>query len=158
MKYFFLLFIILCSGGSLFAQTSIFDAMASPEQGKGVATVRQSNEIRRLVGSKTPDENIVIDNDRKIITLPGYRIQVFTDNNQRSAKTEALNKERQIKELFPDVSTYVIYNAPFWRLRVGDFVTYEEAYSMLCKLVDAFPAFKKEIKVLAEEEVKVQLN
>jgi hypothetical protein len=132
--------------------------MAVPEQGKGMATVRQSNEIRRLVGDKIPDENIVVEEEKKFITLPGYRIQVFTDNNQRTAKTEALSKERQIKELFPDVSTHVIYNAPFWRLRVGDFVTFEEAYSLMCRLAEAFPAFKKEIQVLKEEEIKVPLN
>ena len=62
-----------------------------------------------------------------------------------------------LKELFPDVSTYVTYNAPFWRLRIGDFRSHEEAYHMQRLLMDAFPAYRKEMYIV-REEVKIPLN
>ena len=65
--------------------------------------------------------------------------------------------EKEIKKLFPDVTTYVTYNAPFWRLRVGDFRSHEEAYHMQRLLMDAFPAYKKEMYIV-KEEVKIPLN
>ena len=66
-------------------------------------------------------------------------------------------KEKEIKELFPDVPTYVTYNAPFWRLRIGDFRSHEEAYHMQRLLMDAFPAYRKEMYIV-REEVKIPLN
>ena len=76
---------------------------------------------------------------------------------QRKSKDEAFRKEKEIKELFPDVSTYVTYNAPFWRLRIGDFRSHEEAYHMQRLLMDAFPAYRKEMYIV-REEVKIPLN
>ena len=52
--------------------------------------------------------------------VAGYRVQVFSDNNQRTAKSEARSKETKIKEAFPDLGTYIVYNSPFWRLKVGE--------------------------------------
>jgi hypothetical protein len=81
---------------------------------------------------------------------------VFTDNNQRTAKNEAETKKEQIQNLF-NVPTYVTYNAPFWRLYVGDYITYQEAFSMMYKISEAFPAYKKEIQI-KEEEIRIPLN
>ena len=156
MRYYLLIFFLLCSGGSLLAQTSIFDAMAIQEPGKGTVIIRQSSTIRSLVGSQFVGEKIETDGDRSYLLMQGYRIQVFTDNNQRTARNEAETKEQQIKNLF-DIPTYVRYNAPFWRLFVGDYITYEEAFSMMKKIADAFPDFRKEIQI-REEEIRIPFN
>ena len=155
MRYFLLLF-LLYSAGSLFAQTSIFDAMAIHEPGKGTVTIRQTSAIRSLVGSHSVEEKIETDGDKTYLVMQGYRIQVFTDNNQRTAKNEAETKKQQIENQF-NIPTYVTYNAPFWRLYVGDYITYEEAFSMMKKLAEAFPAYKKEIQI-KEEEIKIPFN
>ena len=157
MRYWLFCLLMLCSGGYLFAQSSIFDALSVTEPLKGTVTIKQSWEIRTLVGRPSVDEKIEMDGDKRFILMPGYRIQVFA-GNLRTSKEEAESKEKQINTLFTNVPTYKIYNAPFWRLRVGDYITYEEAFSMLCKLVEAFPAFKKEIQILKDEEVRVPLN
>jgi len=150
------LFLFLCSGGGLLAQTSIFDALSQPSTGKGTVTIRQSSAIRALVGSRSVDERIETEGDKSYLVMHGYRVQVFTDNNQRTAKNEAETKEQEIKKLF-NVPTYVKYNAPFWRLYVGDYTTYEEAFSMMYKIVEAFPAYKKEIQI-KEEEIRIPFN
>ena len=151
-----LIFFLLCSGCSILAQTSIFDALAVKEQGKGTVVIRQSAAISSLVGSHSIEERIETDGDRSYLLMQGYRIQVFTDNNQRTARNEAETKKLQIEELF-NVTAYVKYNAPFWRLYVGDYITYEEAFSMMCKITEAFPAYKKEIQI-KEEEIRIPFN
>ena len=65
--------------------------------------------------------------------------------------------EEEIKELFPDIPTYVTYNAPFWKLRVGDFRSHEEAYQLMRQLMEAFPDYAKEMYIV-KEEVKIPLN
>ncbi len=82
--------------------------------------------------------------------LVGYRIQVFSDKNQRTAKNEALSKERSINESFPELGTYITYNAPSWRLRVGDFRTREEAAAVLDILKEAFPGYASEMIVVVD--------
>ena len=82
--------------------------------------------------------------------IAGYRIQVFSDNNSRTAKSEARIKASNISEKFPDYRTYVIYNAPFWRLRVGDFRTQEEANDVAVKIKEEFPKYSKEIRVVRD--------
>ena len=157
MKYFIILFLLLSNGYCLFAQASIFDNITKQEPGKGTVSIRQSWAIRSLVGKQSAEETMETDGNNNFILMPGYRVLVFADNNQRTAKGEAEAKERQINELFNNHPTYVKYNAPFWRLYVGDYITYEEAFSMMCKLNEAFPTFRKEIQI-KEEEVKIQLN
>lgn len=81
---------------------------------------------------------------------PGYRIQVFSDNNSRTAKTEARTRQRNISAQFPDMGTYVVYNSPYWRLRVGNYRTQEEANAAAADLKSAFPAYSKEIRVVRD--------
>ncbi|MDR0796919.1 MAG: SPOR domain-containing protein [Tannerella sp.] len=157
MRYYLLFSLFLCIGSGLFAQSSVFDRMsvANQEPRKGTVTIRQSQAIRSLVGSQSIEDKTETDGDLVFLLMPGYRIQVFTDNNQRTAKDEAFDKESQIRSLFSD-STYVKYNAPFWRLYVGNYITYEEAFSMKCKLSEAFPAFRKEIQI-KEDEIRIPM-
>ena len=156
MKFYLLLFLLLCSGGSLLAQASILDTMAIREPGKGTVVVRQPYAIRSLVGSHSVSEKIEIEGDKRYLLMQGYRIQVFTDNNQRTAKNDAEALQQQIVSLF-SVPTYVRYNAPFWRLYVGDYLSYEEAFSMSYKIAEAFPTLKKEIQI-KEEEISMPID
>ena len=55
--------------------------------------------------------------------IKGYRIQVFSGterNNANAVKTKFL-------KLFPDQTAYLIYNQPYFKIRVGDFRTKIEA-------------------------------
>lgn len=82
--------------------------------------------------------------------LAGYRVQVFSDNNVRTAKAEASSKQRVISARFPQYQTYVRYNSPYWRLKVGDFRTQQEANAAAEELRKAFPAYSKEIRVVRD--------
>lgn len=80
----------------------------------------------------------------------GFRVQVFSDNNVRTAKAEAASKQRVISARFPKYQTYVRYTSPYWRLRVGDFRTQQEANAAAEELRKAFPAYSKEIRVVPD--------
>jgi hypothetical protein len=151
-----LIFIFLCSG-RLAAQIPIFESLSTTGAGKGVVVIHQPAAVRQLVGMLPAGAKLEEENGQRFLVVPGFRIQVFSGNNQRQSKDEAFNKERQINTLYPDLPTYVNYTAPFWRLRVGDFTSFEEAQSMKYKLSEAFPAFKQEINVF-KEEVRIPLN
>lgn len=82
--------------------------------------------------------------------MAGYRVQVFSDNNVRTAKSEARTKSRNISARFPQYKTYVMYTSPYWRLKVGDFRNKQEADDAAEELRRAFPAYSKEIRVVRD--------
>lgn len=82
--------------------------------------------------------------------MAGYRVQVFSDNNARTAKSEARSKQRVISSRFPNYQTYVMYTSPYWRLKVGDFKTQKEANALADELRRAFPSYSKEIRVVRD--------
>jgi hypothetical protein len=55
------------------------------------------------------------------------------------------------------MSTYVVFTAPFWRLRVGDFQTFQEAQRMMVKLRAEFPAFGREMSII-KEKIRVKVK
>ena len=150
----------LCFTSTLWGQTgrsTIFDALSRHGVGEGEVVVHQSAAIERLIGERMAGANVETTDSVAYLRIQGYRTQVFSGNNQRASKDEAFNKEKEIKELFPDVPTYVSYNAPFWKLRVGDFRSHEEAYHMMRQLMAAFPKYGKEMYIV-REEIKIPLN
>ena len=152
----------VCAKAQINADTTvhvitIFDALAKTEAGKGTVHIHQSEDIRAMVGAHKYGENVEQEGEETFLKIPGYRAQVFSGNNQRKSKDEAFKKEEEIKELFPDIPTYVTYNAPFRKLRVGDFRSHEEAYQLKRQLMEAFPDYAKEMYIV-KEEVKIPLN
>ena len=73
----------------------------------------------------------------------GYRIQIFSGNSQRESKNQAYEMEKELKEKMPMLESYVSFTQPFWKLRVGNFRTYEEAQAILRNLKKEFPAWKE---------------
>ena len=87
----------------------------------------------------------------------GFRIQVFSDNDYRTAKNNALYKEGLIQQAFPELETYVTFTSPFWRLRVGDFRSYEEAGNALIQLKKEFPQMAREMRVV-RDKIHIQIH
>lgn len=131
---------------------TIVDDLQETVPGKGKVVIDQPPGIRALIGSRRDGANIETASDgQTFLKYQGFRVQIFSGNNQRTAKSEAFKKEQQIKERFPNLPTYVTYNAPFWRLRVGNYDSREEAYYIQRQISEAFPSFAKEIYIVGEE-------
>lgn len=80
----------------------------------------------------------------------GYRVQVYADNNVRSAKSEARNRERAVSSAFPQHATYVSYASPYWRLRVGDFRSQYDAEKAAAEIRKTFPRYAREVRVVRD--------
>ena len=141
---------------SVLPKISIFDVLAREEPNKGRVVVIQDPQVKALVGRYLSGENIEKNEEETFLKFSGYRTQVFSGNNQRKSKDEAAQKAKEVKELFPDVPAYISYTAPFWRLRIGDFRSKEEAFILQRQLMEAFPAFAKEMYIV-KDEVKIPL-
>ncbi len=63
-------------------------------------------------------------------TLDGFRIQIYSGSGVNS-KQEASDAQARFSSLYPDEKIYIIYNAPFWRVRVGDYRSKSEALPLL---------------------------
>lgn len=131
--------------------SSIFEALDNYSFGRGEVTITQPAALRNRVGIRARGEGVEYVDGKSYLKMQGYRTQVFSGNNQRKSKEEAFKKEREIKAIFPDLATYVTYVAPFWKLRVGDFISHEEAYHTKLELSKAFPSYGKEMYIVREE-------
>lgn len=164
MKFLRLLCLVCFLPMAVFAQDSsseaktetIVDRINKLESGKGSVQVIQDESITNRLGRKVK-KSTVNDAPATFIEMSGYRIQVFAGNNQRISKSEAYTKESDVKSVFPDMSTYVVFTAPFWRLRVGDFQTFQEAQRMMTRLRAEFPAFGREMSII-KEKVRVKVK
>ena len=100
---------------------------------------------------------IKYDGNKGYAQSSGFRIQVFSDNDYRTAKNNALYKEGLIQQAFPELETYVTFTSPFWRLRVGDFRSYEEAGNALIQLKKEFPQMAREMRVV-RDKIHIQIH
>jgi len=128
-------------------RNNIFESLSSPDSiSHATVKIHQDKRIDQLFSNKRK-QNTVQDQS----TANGYRVQVFSSNVQRVAKIDAFKIERQIRETFPDQTVYVNYSSPFWKVRVGDFMTHSQAQSFRGKLIEAFPTMRSEIYIVREQ-------
>lgn len=76
-----------------------------------------------------------------------YRVEVYADNS-RTAKTQATAKRRNIQARFPQYPSVLQFEAPFWRVRVGEFRSRGDAESALTEIRQAFPAYGPYLRVV----------
>lgn len=86
----------------------------------------------------------------KIMTQ-GYRIRVFSGNQQAVSKNKAYSIKSDLLEFMPELDTYIIFKSPNWRLTAGNFRTSEEAHATLRILKSRFPAYGREMFVVKED-------
>lgn len=77
------------------------------------------------------------------VEMQGWRVQIYSSNNQLVAKQEAeALKQQFMHELSQPV--YVDFIQPFWKVRVGNFRTLEEAKAYRDQLVEQYPELQAE--------------
>ena len=70
--------------------------------------------------------------------IDGFRVQIYASNQQQVAKNESLMLQQRIEPLL-DVPVYAISEPPFWKVRIGNFKTREEANTYKDILLNMFP-------------------
>jgi hypothetical protein len=139
------------------AKQSIFDELQNIRPGKGRVVIDQPAGIQNKVGYRINGEIETSNDGKSYIRHQGFRIQVFSGNDHRTSKEEAFKREKEINEAIPELMTYVNFDAPFWRLRVGDFNAREEAYDTQHQLMQLFPNYRKEMYIV-REEIKIPVH
>ena len=119
---------IACSVGTMQGQ-DIVESLQRNVPGQGRVTIHQDASVAALLGKKVTDTG-----ERKVIKTHGYRVQAYAGNNTRRAMNEAHEVAAQIKERFPELPIYTMFNSPRWLCRVGDFRSIEEADATMRKL------------------------
>ncbi|MBR6117625.1 MAG: SPOR domain-containing protein [Paludibacteraceae bacterium] len=79
-----------------------------------------------------------INGAKDLVEVDGYRVQVYSSNKHQTAKAEALELEAELKDKIGQ-PIYVQYVSPFWKVRLGNFRTYEEAKEYKKLFVQQFP-------------------
>lgn len=73
------------------------------------------------------------------ISQKGYRVQVFSESGSGS-KSRAMKVRAELGEKFSGLPVYVTYEAPNFKVRVGDFQTFLEAAALCEKARIYYPA------------------
>lgn len=78
----------------------------------------------------------------------GYRVQIFFDSGSNS-KYSATNAKNGFEIVYPEVKSYLSYKEPYYRVRVGDFRTLNEAVGFQQKIAADYPnAFPVKDKIV----------
>lgn len=127
-------FFLLVSSLSLHAQS---DSTAS-------VVVHKDPRLDMLVKKHIAiNEEITRDTRR---SMPGYRILVINSND----RSKVFAAKGRIYQSYPELKPYLMYQPPFYKLKVGNFKTKEEAEDYRKELSRQFPTGMFIIKDIIE--------
>lgn len=108
------------------------------------AVIHQDSLIRNLLIDK------YLNRERGQQEVIGFRVQVYSSNLHPTAKNEALLLE---KELAPslDLPVYTISEPPFWKVRVGNFRTREDANKYKDFIISQYPELRGSTYVVPDK-------
>lgn len=108
------------------------------------AIVHQDSAITLLLEDKSYNRQ------RGQHQVSGFRVQVYASNTPQVAKNEALDLYETISSQV-NMPVYVISEPPFWKVRLGDFLTREEAIEYKNQLNVLFPHLQGSTYVVPDQ-------
>ncbi|MBQ9522379.1 MAG: SPOR domain-containing protein [Paludibacteraceae bacterium] len=96
-----------------------------------------------------------VNGKRELVEVDGYRVQIYSSNQQQSAKGEAFELETRLKDKI-NQTLYVQYLTPFWKVRIGDFRTYDEAKEYKKLFVQQFPDLMGDTYIVRDKILVMQ--
>ncbi len=63
-------------------------------------------------------------------TIPGYRVQIYSDSGS-GAKLRTQREQRKFIDKYTEIGSYLVYEEPYFKLRVGNFRTRLDARRLL---------------------------
>ncbi len=147
------LFFGLCNSISLQAQqeSNIIEKLTKNKPGEGTIRIVQDSRIAVLIGQRGEGKYLETEGEYQYIRSKGYRLQLYMGNNPKKSKEEAFNMEKKVKEIYPEIHTYVTFNSPFWKLKIGDFKSWEEADRILREFKNRHKSISKEVFIIKDD-------
>ena len=99
-------------------------------QSRGSVQISGDTKVSELVEKH-------IEFNEKVKTVPGYRIQIAKPSGVNS-KTQAFAQKQQFLEEYPEMTAYIIFDEPNFKVKVGDFVTRLDAYVFMQKIKNTY--------------------
>lgn len=96
-------------------------------------TVHKDPRIDNLIRKQVEINELTTRDARRFV--PGFRILVMSTND----RTKANNAKTKIYQEFKELKAYLMWQAPFLKLKVGDFKTREDAEAYLAEIQQFFP-------------------
>ena len=95
--------------------------------------VHKDPRIDMLVKKQIEINEVTTRNARRFV--PGFRILVINTND----RNKALNAKSKLYQEFPNLNVYLMYQAPFYKLKAGNFRDRKEADDYLPNIQRLFP-------------------
>ena len=108
------------------------------------AVVHQDSAIYQLMMDK------YLGIERGVQEVSGFRVQVYSSNVQIQAKNEAMLLHQELSKQLTQ-AIYIISEPPFWKVRVGDFRTREEANAYKETLLKLYPILQSSTYVVPDK-------
>ncbi len=86
----------------------------------------------------------------KMKQVAGWRVQMFSSNQQGVAKTQAESVKEKVEQRYRNLPVYVAWQSPFWKVRVGDCATSEEVRLLRDEMKANYPEWASEIYVVKD--------
>lgn len=136
MKQFVLIIFFLSLTVIVFSQTETFkieDSGITPSEIKttnGTVLITQDLRLRQIV-----KRHIEVSNNK----FDGWRVQIFFGSGQK-AMAQAQNAKKKFLIRYGNKNgAYIVYDSPFFKVRVGDFRTKAEAMYFKSQIKRTFP-------------------
>ena len=153
---------LFCIGLSCFAQDMVIDSVSVSDSVvvhdtlcavlltdvMENATVYQDSMVRQLM----IDKQLGI--QRGKVEVDGFRVQVYSSNQQQIAKNESLILQQELEKVLSK-TVYTISEPPFWKVRIGDFLTREAALLYKNELVAQFPHLQSSAYVVPDKVIVI---
>lgn len=164
MKHIFLFVVCITTSGILLAQhidTTIvqpeiitLDSVTNNDTIKKVlitdimknAIIHQDSAIYRLMMDK------YLGIERGQHEVSGFRVQVYSSNQQQQAKSESISLQQELEKKLSQ-PVYVISEPPFWKVRIGNFRTRDEANQYKKTLLDLCPELQSSTYVVPDKVI-----
>jgi hypothetical protein len=100
--------------------------------GQGQIQIVQDKKIDNLLSK-------YIENNSRKTTISGYRLRIFSESAQESARKRAYEAKAKFLSYFPDIEAYIKYESPDWKVYVGDFRSRTDAFRLKKQIDNLFP-------------------
>jgi hypothetical protein len=136
MKKIILLALLTISISNVFSQTETkrIEEFSFLPSGIGATDGKIIIKQDALLGNLL--QKSVNSNDKK---FPGYRVQIYFGSGQSAMNASRSAKEKFMYKYGDKYGSYIIYESPYFKLRVGDFRTKAEALYFNKIISSTFP-------------------
>jgi SPOR domain len=100
----------------------------------GSVVVHKDARIDQLIKKQIEINEVTTRDSRRYVQ--GFRIQVINTND----RNKAMDAKTRIYQEFPELKAYLMWKAPFYKLKVGNFKDRKDADDYLLNIQRIFPA------------------